>query len=394
MTLTGPPRTDEIIQETVDGLSEVLSRPVLLDDGWLAPIAYSRQWGDIDSVRAQSILGKGAPEEVKDALFSRGIDAVQDWIRIESDPDIGMDGRVCVPVRNDRRLLGYVWVIDASQDLSPEQLDAAVEAASSLARVLAGSYRVNRDHGELIQDLCSDDPRVSEKARSHSVMQAPLAGELLIVNLIDGDDPSVDLMDLVGRIGRRLSWCVTGRLGEGFALVLSHRDPAIWNVADSDVASWVGSALPEDFRVGQSSPATAADLATALRQASSSLRIATRGRQFRCVAWSTAGADRLIVRFPVDIANEIPERLLDFLRHEEQLGETLETFLNLAGDIKRTAEMLSLHRSGVYYRLGRIEDLTGLDLSDGEDRLMAQLAIRCLKLGLLGFPPEEKPYLA
>jgi DNA-binding PucR family transcriptional regulator len=68
------------------------------------------------------------------------------------------------------------------------------------------------------------------------------------------------------------------------------------------------------------------------------------------------------------------------LRHliaaEPTLAATLEAFLDAAGDIKRTAAALSLHRSGLYYRLQRIEELTGLDLAQGDDRLLAQLALR------------------
>ena len=55
---------------------------------------------------------------------------------------------------------------------------------------------------------------------------------------------------------------------------------------------------------------------------------------------------------------------------------TLEAFLDAGGDVKATAQVLSLHRSGVDYRMKRIEELTGLVLARGEDRLLAHLAIR------------------
>jgi hypothetical protein len=68
--------------------------------------------------------------------------------------------------------------------------------------------------------------------------------------------------------------------------------------------------------------------------------------------------------------------LLHLLRDEPGLAETLAAFLDAAGDVKSAAAALSLHRSGLYYRLQRIEELTGLDLSRGDDRLLAHLAIR------------------
>ena len=47
-----------------------------------------------------------------------------------------------------------------------------------------------------------------------------------------------------------------------------------------------------------------------------------------------------------------------------------------AGDVKQTAAELWLHRTSLYYRLRRIEELAGVDLSRGEDRLLCHVALR------------------
>ena len=41
-------------------------------------------------------------------------------------------------------------------------------------------------------------------------------------------------------------------------------------------------------------------------------------------------------------------------------------FLDCAGQASRTAQALGIHRQTLYYRLSRVEKLTGLDLDDGE----------------------------
>ena len=53
---------DRGLQEIVDALSLSLSRPVLIDDAELRPLAYSTQFGELDQVRTASILGRLAPE--------------------------------------------------------------------------------------------------------------------------------------------------------------------------------------------------------------------------------------------------------------------------------------------------------------------------------------------
>jgi DNA-binding PucR family transcriptional regulator len=78
---------------------------------------------------------------------------------------------------------------------------------------------------------------------------------------------------------------------------------------------------------------------------------------------------------------DVPPRLAALMRDEPVLARTVAAFLDAAGDVPATAAALSLHRSGVYYRLRRVEELTGLDFDRGDDRLLAHLALRLAALG-------------
>jgi len=73
------------------------------------------------------------------------------------------------------------------------------------------------------------------------------------------------------------------------------------------------------------------------------------------------------------------ERLLDDKAHLPLL-ETLETYLDLAGNAHATAERMSLHRTSLYYRLQRIEQLAGTDLRNGSERLCLHLALKLARL--------------
>nr|WP_242687042.1 MULTISPECIES: helix-turn-helix domain-containing protein [unclassified Actinopolyspora] len=64
----------------------------------------------------------------------------------------------------------------------------------------------------------------------------------------------------------------------------------------------------------------------------------------------------------------------------EDLVETLTAYLDNAGDAKRTVAALHIHRATLYYRLRRLEELSGLDLSDGDDRLAAHLSLKLARL--------------
>ena len=72
----------------------------------------------------------------------------------------------------------------------------------------------------------------------------------------------------------------------------------------------------------------------------------------------------------------------------DSLVRTLEVFLDSAGDVKAASELLFAHRTSLYYRLRRIQELSGLDLSSGDDRLTAHLGLRIVRLmGMHG--PDE-----
>jgi DNA-binding PucR family transcriptional regulator len=72
------------------------------------------------------------------------------------------------------------------------------------------------------------------------------------------------------------------------------------------------------------------------------------------------------------------------------LVTTLETYLDCAGDAQAAAAALFVHRSTLYHRLHRIEELLGVDLRAGDDRLELHLGLRLWRMG--GSPiPETGP---
>jgi DNA-binding PucR family transcriptional regulator len=63
------------------------------------------------------------------------------------------------------------------------------------------------------------------------------------------------------------------------------------------------------------------------------------------------------------------------------LLKTLRVYLDVAGSASAAASNLQVHRTTLYYRLTRIEELLGVDLSDGRARLTLHLGIALLDIG-------------
>lgn len=364
------------LQSLVDELSGAIGRPVVLDDPGLVPLAYSRQWGDLDPVRRSSILGRSAPDDVRRALFAQGISTAQPWLRTDADADLGMEGRVCIPIRTAGEVAGYLWVLDPDASLDEGAMRCAMAAADDIAGALGAGEA--KDERALLDGLCSPEPD----------RRQPAVGEVLRRRLLP-DAPAVLCLAVAGRradpsvalraAARRLSvgHAMTGGDSSRAVIVASLDEPLVRDGAADSVAAFVHAAAGGDVCVGQSAPAALGELHRAHHQAAVALRVAAAAPAgSRVAAWPSLGASRLVAQLGDDVVGDVPAALRRMIREDPVLTHTLEVFLDAAGDIKVAADQLSLHRSGLYYRLSRIEELTGVDLHSGDDRLLAHVAIR------------------
>jgi hypothetical protein len=393
------------LQEIVDALSVRLSRPVLVDDVDLRPLAYSIQFGDLDTVRTESILGRTAPDAARDSLFGHGIRSALEPIRTPAHPEIGMEARICIPILRAGRRLGFLWLIE-DRPIDDDELRLARAAASEAATVLQTEADTQLDRRrreqELLSALLSADNGASSAAAAvleadHYVPPRPLivivGSGAAVPDAIDRFRARVPVKHaLCGEVGGRAT-CIVGaqatmrgaQLAEALKSVVPEPGgtprqdhPQVSGVSVRRFAAHVGEgdAAPELSEVRSSH-----------RRALQALRVAI-DRNLELARWDELRAYRLLTALPPTAFDDIPaglKRLLD--GGHEQLVLTLETYLDHAGDVKSTAAELWLHRTSLYYRLRRIEEIAGVDLNRGEDRLLCHVALRLSRLQRV---PEQR----
>ncbi|WP_380281218.1 PucR family transcriptional regulator [Kitasatospora purpeofusca] len=135
--------------------------------------------------------------------------------------------------------------------------------------------------------------------------------------------------------------------------------------------------------LGVSAPAReAVGLRGALEEARHARRIAAARVGRVCVAGPEELASHvlLLAAVPDEVRRAFRGRLLDTviaydLEHQADLVRTLEAFLRSDGSWTRCAAQLHVHVNTLRYRIGRIEELTGRDLSRLEDRVDFYLAL-------------------
>jgi len=118
------------------------------------------------------------------------------------------------------------------------------------------------------------------------------------------------------------------------------------------------------------------------------------------LAFEQTGAYRLLLSAmsenPSELQRFYAETVEPLVAYDEQyetdLVRTLETFLEADGNVAGTAQRLFTHRHTIYYRLERVRELSGLDVSssDGREKLSLGLkSMRVLGISSAGGPASE-----
>ena len=132
------------------------------------------------------------------------------------------------------------------------------------------------------------------------------------------------------------------------------------------------------WRIGAGGPVQGlTELSVAKRQADIALSTV---EDHGAACWAELSADALLAQFPHQVWADalMPSGAARLLadRAAATLLPTLDTFLDCAGDVQRTAAELRVHRTTLYHRLSRVEQISGLSLRDGRDRLLLHLTLR------------------
>ncbi|MBI4318491.1 MAG: helix-turn-helix domain-containing protein [Chloroflexi bacterium] len=398
------------IQSITDSLAQLIHRPVNIDDAQLRLLTHSVQNGVIDNGRVASILRRRVPEKLIAWLHGLGIAEATGPVHIPGNAEVGTFPRLCVPIRAHDILLGYLWVIDADGTLIQEDIDAANAAAQAAGHIL---YReqllVQLERGrerELLRDLLSEQAEVRQYAAEELVRAElfvqPGAVAVLVGRpvLSGGRAWDEELQSAVGVALEQVRWSRPAReslqlVRTGHAVLVEalggakHRPGEVLSLGHTFHAvlgqRLVGIGV-ERVLVGiGDAQHSLVDAMKSYRQAQHAAAVAEIAPSLGPVAaWWQLGVYQMLSQFPLErlTADVLHPGLVRLLEHPggQVLVETLERFLDNAGDAKATVGDLSLHRATLYYRLQRIQEIAEVDLWRGEDRLALHLGLKLARL--------------
>jgi PucR family transcriptional regulator, purine catabolism regulatory protein len=327
-------------------------------------------------------------------------------LRVPPMADLGVAAScVLAPVAVGDAILGYLAILAEGDTAGGEDLDlqivqhAATVYALSMMRERMSAEVTRQLKDELFEGLLlgrAQDEQVARERALRLGFNPRLTYRLVVLAAQDaaqGDDLGPESIAQRRRLLESLAeLCVRGAPE---SLVTLREDELVVLVAEPADARELGrmaleqaSALLPAWRVTagvggvcDSAGAISRSYAQARRARETAERFGSHGD---VVAFEDLGVYRLLfhVSDPAELRaflDQVLGSLLEYdQRHSSDFLHTLRTFLAHNGNVQATARELSLHVNSVTYRLQRIEAITGLDLEQSEDRLLAQVALKIL----------------
>lgn len=398
------------LQQLVESLARRLDRSVAIDNNLVQLLAYSPHQREVDPARAGSILQREVPKSIVEHVYASGAGDADGFFTVAARTDLGLEEpRIGHPIIHQGRHLGFLWFLSADGPLPAEQYDTVRRAAEDAGLLIHRAYLQegleSARERELFGKLLSEVMPLRETA----------ADEILEEGLFTAGTFAAVVVE-IERSGHPITDADRLAMASGLEAVRSQRQSHhVMSLERSDhavliVATPLGASAREDLLLlGQSVRDTVLATSTAencwvgigrshwdLKQARLSYEEALRTVQI-CRQVRVLGPVTLVETLGVyELLSHVSEDVLRSMLHpglrellEQQspsgsLVQTLEVFLDHAGDVKSASEQLFVHRTSLYYRLRRIQELTGLDLSNGDDVLIAHLGLKIARqVGLL-----------
>ena len=369
------------LQELVDEVSRLLAAPATLEDAEFTLLAFcahdDSRAETMDAVRTRSILTRGSPAATRAWFEEFGIAAAEAPLRTPADERAGILTRLVIPVRHAGRTRGYLWLldggrIDPADDRDPS-LAAAVDLAAEAGRLLAERSGADDDLGRPLATALTGSPTAAGQAvrRLAAFLGDDAAQVLVALNPGPAGLPPGWRLPAAGAIATPLDDGAT----RGVAVLVPLATPDDLRPAGALAAASLAG-LPPGSAAGVSGVRHGVGaLPVQWAQARAAARVAAAVPRLSPVAhWAELGAWRAVTELSG------PDPAVLALLSDRLLTETAEVFLDCAGSASRAASALQIHRQTLYYRLARIAEITGLDLADGEARLLLHTSVKAARL--------------
>nr|WP_040689671.1 helix-turn-helix domain-containing protein [Nocardia vinacea] len=391
----------ELVAADLDlfGLAQMVAQNaggmVSIEDPQSHVLAYSASDQAADQLRVLSILGREGPRDYLQVLRKWGVfdrlRGTDDVIDIPAHEELDIKRRLVVSIREQvegsaPRVLGSIWLQQGDRPFKPDAAEILRGASAIAARLISRSLDAPSTEALLIQRLFGTGAGTADVPAVASALNLPLTGPAAVVGFAVA--PGVKSP---AAFGNMLRLRASSFRGDSVTTILGDRVYVLLPQYRSAhaVTAWTRQLVEQleaKFELRAAIACPIPDLAHVAgarsevdRVLDSTAATYPRGRVTTLAESRTA----VLLGEILDLVGTRPElhdprlrKLLDYDRkHSANLCESVETYLREHGDVRNAATALQVHPNTLRYRIRRVEDILGMDLTDPADRLLLELQL-------------------
>lgn len=395
----------ESLEEFVDVVSGQLQCPITLEDANHRLIAYSTHDERTDPARIATIIGRKVPEKVINQLWKEGIIPAlletKEPIRIKSINEIGLGNRVAISIWKQDEVIGFIWALEIDKCLNEKEMEilknAAEAAKNELLQLQVRKRKKDNRSQEFFWQLLTGHLHTSEiiNEQFHVLKIVPSGDYAVIVFQFQHDitrkveqqifyllKTSQNLITMLHTIdGNQLILLVAApqvekpytELGH-FISVFKKQLHDRYNIADVQVGS---SSVHDDYQ----------QIKKAYQESLTVLSIKEKFFAETQNIWyyEKLGIYRLfdliLDKYKIEGHENLSLKKLYLYdkKHNSNLVETLEAYLDNDTDIQETAKKIVVHPNTLSYRLKRIAEIGEINFKDPNQKMMLYLDVKLEK---------------
>lgn len=396
----------DTLDEYADRISEVLQCPITIEDSNHRLIAYSTHDERTDQARIATIIGRRVPEKVINNLWKEGtIPALLETdqpVRVKNIDEIGLGDRVAISIWKNDEVLGFIWAIEIDKTLNEEELSLLKQAANAvknkLLQLQVRKYKKEERFQEFFWRLLTGHIKSHEEIveKFHDIhITPPSSFSIAIFRFQEDITPEAERqISYILKTMQRLKLVLYTIDCNDLILLISLDSIEKPTEERKQFVESFTKKMKERFGVDQIQASFSSIYSTYKQIEKSyeeSLTVLKIKKTFPDETAHILGYQELGIYQLLDVIlekrkldqfeNYSLKKLVDYdERHNSNLVETLEVFLNKDHNINDAAKELNVHTNTLSYRLKRISEIGDIDLRDPNQKMTLYIDIKLMKL--------------
>ncbi|MCM3099105.1 PucR family transcriptional regulator [Priestia megaterium] len=395
----------DTLEEFADRISEVLNCPITIEDANHRLLAYSTHDERTDQARIATIIGRRVPEKVINNLWKEGIIPklleTNEPVRVKNINEIGLGDRIAISIWKNEEVLGFIWAVEIEKALGDEEVELLKKAANVLKNKLLQlqirKYKREERSQEFFWKLLTGHIKSRQEiseAFYEAQITAPSTFSIAIFRFQEDITPEAERqISYMLKTMHRLKIVLYTIDCNDLILLLSLN--AVENPLDEqrDFVDYFRGNMYERFDVAQIKASCSSiyslhdHIEKSYKEALNVLDMKSKFPEEtkEIINYQELGIYQFLdvileKRVQDQFENHSLKKLTDYdLRHNSNLVETLEVFLNNDNNINEAAKELNVHMNTLSYRLKRISEIGDINLKDVNQKMTLYIDIKLMK---------------